>query len=97
MRAPLPTTISTRSGAIGKELKFEVNNNHLVGADQESCAHFSVPPSRWCDNVKFACGTIHVFPSRSEALAWPEQHGFYKGECLEINTLWELAKVRHTT
>jgi hypothetical protein len=97
MLAPLPTTIYTRSGAIGKELTTEVNDNHLVGVDEDYCAHFSVPPSKWWDNVKFACGTIHVFLSRSEALAWPKKHGFCKGEYLDIKTLWELAKVRYAT
>jgi hypothetical protein len=90
MLAPLKTTIFTRSGAIGKELKFEVQENDLVNVD-ECCAHFSVPPSKWCNDVKFACGTIHMFSSRPEALAWPE-----KGECLDIRTLWELSKVPYT-
>jgi hypothetical protein len=93
MLAPLQTTISTRSGAIGSELIFEVKENHLVNVDHECCAHFSVPPSKWWDNVKFACGTIHVFSSRSEAPAWSDKHGFYNGECLDINTLWKLSKV----
>jgi hypothetical protein len=75
MLAPLNTTstIFTRSGAIGKELiLFEVQENNLVNVDEECCAHFSVPPSKWWNDVKFACGTIltHVFfPSRSTGLA----------------------------
>jgi hypothetical protein len=93
MLAPLKTTIFTRSGAIGTELTFEVQENNLVNVDEECCAHFSVPPSKWWDDVKFACGTIHMFSSRLEALAWSEKHGFYKGECLDIRTLWELSKV----
>lgn len=93
MLTPLKTTISTRSGAIGTELTFEVQENNLVNVDKECRAHFSVPPSKWWDDVKFACGTIHLFSSHSEALAWSEKHGFYKGECLDIRTLWELSKV----
>jgi hypothetical protein len=94
MLAPSQTTISTRSGAIGSELIFKVKDNHLVHIDEDCCAYFSVPPSKWWDNVKFACGTIHVFSSRSEALAWSEKYGFYTGECLDINTFWNLSKVR---
>ena len=68
MLTPLKTTIFTRSGAIGAELTFEVQENNLVNVDEECCAHFSVPPSKWWNEVCMWDHTYVFFPFRSTGL-----------------------------
>lgn len=70
-----PVTVSLKSGAIGAEMVFNVTQNgiHLEdgpGEEAEYIVHYSVPPSTWWNDVKFACGTIHVFKNNTEAAAW---------------------------
>jgi hypothetical protein len=100
MLGTLETTISTRSGSIGKDLTITVADGQIVQTGGngvgDCCVHFSVPPSKWWNNVRFACATIQLFSSRSEAFAWSEKYGFYKGEVLDVKTLWELSKVHCT-
>ncbi|THC97912.1 hypothetical protein EYZ11_002610 [Aspergillus tanneri] len=63
--------------------KIDVKNCH---------AHFSIPPVKWWKDVRFACGTIQIFPSKQEALEWPKKYGFYTGEIMTLENLWLLSK-----
>lgn len=84
----IPVTVSVRSGSIGKELVFEVSDAgiHLQGGGQtgKCVVHYSAPPSSWWIDVKFACGTIHVFEDKDEAATWVSQ---YPGELGRLDPL----------
>ncbi|KAK2776546.1 hypothetical protein FQN52_003443 [Onygenales sp. PD_12] len=94
-----PITITTRSGSIGPELVFEIGPGDQItcNGSAETAAkcrvHFSVPPSKWWDNVRFACGTIQLLASEGEAEEWAGKYGFWKGEVMDVSTLWGLSKV----
>lgn len=60
----------------------------------DCCVHFSVPPSTWWRDVRFACGTIQFFASKQEAQEWPRKRGFHAGDIISLDTAWELSKVR---
>ncbi|KAK2804614.1 hypothetical protein FQN51_001815 [Onygenales sp. PD_10] len=94
-----PITITTRSGSIGPELVFKIGpgDQIICNGSAEAAAkcrvHFSVPPSKWWDNVRFACGTIQLLASEGEAEEWAGKYGFWKGEVMDVSTLWGLSKV----
>jgi hypothetical protein len=54
---------------------------------------FSAPPSKWWNDVRFACSSIQLCTSKREAEEWHLLHGFYKGDVVGLEALWELAKV----
>jgi hypothetical protein len=100
MLAPLKTTITTRSGSIGTELLFTIEDDKMTCAEDNEeidvCGchvHFSIPPSKWWKDVRFGCGTSQVFGSKEQALEWPKKYGFYSGEVMTVGTLWHLSKV----
>ncbi|KAK2746979.1 hypothetical protein FQN57_002551 [Myotisia sp. PD_48] len=98
MLAPEEVILKARSGSIGKEMTFLISGDQILcnGSEEEgkNCRiHFSIPPSRWWDNVRLACGTIQLFASEAEAREWPEKYGFRKGAYMDLATLWELSKV----
>ncbi|KAF5858673.1 hypothetical protein ETB97_003888 [Aspergillus alliaceus] len=99
MLSPLKATISTRSGSIGTELEFTIQDDQVtcMGHDGEldvdNChCHFSIPPVKWWGDVRFACTTIQIFATKQEALEWPQKYGFYSGEIMTLKTLWLLSK-----
>ncbi|KAA8651305.1 uncharacterized protein ATNIH1004_000186 [Aspergillus tanneri] len=99
MLSPLETTITVRSGSIGTELQFTIRDDQVACTgdgdkiDVKNChAHFSIPPVKWWKDVRFACGTIQIFPSKQEALEWPKKYGFYTGEIMTLENLWLLSK-----
>ncbi|KAE8154521.1 hypothetical protein BDV25DRAFT_126412 [Aspergillus avenaceus] len=99
MLSPQKTTVTTRSGSIGTEMVFTIENDQITckGPDGElnvdDChAHFSIPPVKWWGDVRFACGTIQMFATKQEALEWPVKYGFYSGEIMTLKTLWLLSK-----
>ncbi|KAM5386615.1 hypothetical protein ACJZ2D_000578 [Fusarium nematophilum] len=92
-----PATVALRAGSIGQELVFQVTEDGINleqgQAERDRCVvHYSAPPSSWWIDVKFACGTIHVFAEESEAVAWCHQRGFNFGETMNLDTMWKLAK-----
>lgn len=100
MLAPLRTTITARTGSIGAELHFTIEEDKITCAEDNEeidvcdChVHFSIPPAKWWKDVRFACGTIQVFGSKEQALEWPKKYGFYSGEIMTVETLWRLSKV----
>ncbi|OCL07574.1 hypothetical protein AOQ84DRAFT_408710 [Glonium stellatum] len=97
MLAPAAVQIHTRSGSIGKEMSFEVANDKVTLISEKSaekpCVHFAVPLKSWWTDVRFACGTIQLFDSEEEALAWPKKRGFNEGELMSLDTLWKLSKI----
>ncbi|KAF0320331.1 hypothetical protein GQ607_012427 [Colletotrichum asianum] len=54
--------------------------------------HFSAPLKTWWTDVRFACGTIHVFGSQAQAAEWCERHEFKYGEVMNLDTMWKLSK-----
>ncbi|KAK6356704.1 hypothetical protein TWF718_001046 [Orbilia javanica] len=92
-----PITVVARSGAIGDSMLFNVTTEgiELQAAQEqaeEAVVHFCVPPSTWWTDVRFACGTIHVFKNGSEAASWCKQFGFKSGEILGLDAMWKLSK-----
>ncbi|OQE34795.1 hypothetical protein PENCOP_c015G05373 [Penicillium coprophilum] len=99
MLSPLKTTVSVRSGSIGKEMQFNIENDKITCVSPQGevdtndcCVHFSVPPTTWWRDVRFACGTIHVFASKKEAEEWPQKRGFHAGDIMSLETAWLLSK-----
>lgn len=72
-----------------------VTEGKIADADSLSQYHatFCAPPSKWWDDVRFACSTIQLCISREEAETWHRRHGFYEGEVMSLGTLWDLSKV----
>ncbi|KAK0660336.1 hypothetical protein DIS24_g3437 [Lasiodiplodia hormozganensis] len=89
-----PVKVIVRSGSIGDELLFQVSKAgiQLQGQEKDCVVHFSAPPSTWWVDVKFACGTIHVFKDKAEANDWCETHGFRHGAIMDLDTMWKLSK-----
>ncbi|SPO01928.1 uncharacterized protein DNG_04601 [Cephalotrichum gorgonifer] len=92
-----PVTVSVKSGAIGDDMRFSITQDgiHLQdgpGEEKQYIVHYSVPPSTWWSDVKFACGTIHLFKDRKEALDWCDTRGFDFGVTMGLETMWKLAK-----
>lgn len=70
-----PVTLDVRSGSIGDDMHFEVTQDGIklegTQEEQERCVvHYSAPPSTWWTDVKYACGTIHIFKDEQEAKDW---------------------------
>jgi len=104
MLSPAKTIVSVRSGSIGNELQFVIQDDDIKCLSPQGsvdasdcCVHFSVPPSTWWRDVRFACGTIQFFASKQEAQEWPQKRGFYTGDILSLETSWRLSKVRNRT
>ncbi|KAL2862220.1 alkylmercury lyase family protein [Aspergillus lucknowensis] len=99
MLSPAESTVSIRSGSIGTQLQFVIQGDEVkcftpqgeINAS-DCCVHFSVPPSTWWRDVRFACGTIQVFASRQEAHEWPAKRGFHSGDIISLETAWALSK-----
>ncbi|KAH8807368.1 Alkylmercury lyase-domain-containing protein [Xylogone sp. PMI_703] len=87
--------IHARSGSIGQEIHFEIENGTVSTKTQtkDPVIHFSVPPSEWWRDVHFTCSTIQVFASEKEPDQWCKQRGFNRGSIISLPTMWELAKV----
>lgn len=88
-----------------ENLQFTVQDNRIHDfrrgyGTQESSQNFFVifspPPSKWWEDVRFACSTIQVCTSLEEAQQWHASRDFYEGTILDMNTLWDLSKVRGT-
>lgn len=101
MLSPAKTIVSVRSGSIGKEMQFIIQGDEIKCLSPQGeikisdcCVHFSIPPSTWWRDVRFACGTIHFFASRKEAEEWPRKRAFHAGDILSLETAWLLSKVR---
>ncbi|KAF4871732.1 hypothetical protein CGCSCA1_v009155 [Colletotrichum siamense] len=92
-----PVSLSAKSGTIDGEMNFIVTNDgiklHGNEVDTEKCVvHFSAPLKTWWTDVRFACGTIHVFGSQTHAAEWCERYGFRYGEVMNLDTMWKLSK-----
>ena len=74
MLSPVDGTIQirTRSGSIGQDLLFEIVNGEVsTNSEATDCVvHFSLPPSKWWEDVRFTCSSIQVFGSREEPDEW---------------------------
>ncbi|KAJ5787188.1 hypothetical protein N7457_002178 [Penicillium paradoxum] len=99
MLAPAKTTVSVRSGSIGTEMQFVIEGDEIKciapegEINTDDCyVHFSVPPSTWWRDVRFACGTIQFFPSKQEAEQWPRKYGFHTGDIITLDAAWQLSK-----
>ncbi|KAJ5013041.1 hypothetical protein K4K57_003322 [Colletotrichum sp. SAR 10_99] len=90
-------SLSSKSGTVDGEMNFTVTNDgiqlHGNEVDTEKCVvHFSAPLKTWWTDVRFACGTIHVFGSQTQAAEWCERYGFRYGEVMNLDTMWKLSK-----
>ena len=94
MLAPLESTVNFLLRSSGQHCAINVVGGELEKSTESYFITFSPPPSRWWDDVKFACSTIQVCESRQVADMWFSQHGFTRGEVLELDTVWKLSKVR---
>ncbi|KAK2729086.1 hypothetical protein CKAH01_10525 [Colletotrichum kahawae] len=92
-----PVSLSAKSGTVDGEMNFIVTKHGIKldgnGAETEKCViHFSAPLKTWWTDVRFACGTIHVFGSQTQATEWCERYGFRYGEVMNLDTMWKLSK-----
>ncbi|KAI1929813.1 hypothetical protein LOZ58_000630 [Ophidiomyces ophidiicola] len=97
MLAPGDVTVTVRSGSIAETLVFqivggEISCNGSVEKAKDCFVHFSIPPSKWWDNVRLACSTIQIFATEAEAKEWPGKYGFLEGEYMDLGALWRLSK-----
>ncbi|KAF4490098.1 hypothetical protein CGCF415_v012860 [Colletotrichum fructicola] len=87
--------LQIRHGRWRDELHSHNDGIQLHGneVDTEKCVvHFSAPLKTWWTDVRFACGTIHVFGSQTQAAEWCERYGFRYGEVMNLDTMWKLSK-----
>lgn len=84
------TEISTREGAEGVPLQFEVRNRESSRPDL--LMHFPYAPSRWWDNPFCPCGNILFFSSESQIDEWAARHGRPKGAILKMPAALQLAQ-----
>jgi len=65
-------TVVAKSGSIQEDMIFTVTGDGIrVEGDITTCViHFSVPPSKWWADVRYACSTIQVFRDQAEATEW---------------------------
>ncbi|KAF3800459.1 hypothetical protein GCG54_00014258 [Colletotrichum gloeosporioides] len=73
--SPSPVSLSAKSGTVDGEMNFIVTKNGIQLRDNEGetekcVVHFSAPLKTWWTDVRFACGTIHVFGSQTQAAEW---------------------------
>ncbi|KAF5523723.1 hypothetical protein CGCA056_v005650 [Colletotrichum aenigma] len=90
-------SLSAKSGTVDGEMNFTVTNNgiELRGDEvntEKRGVHFSAPLKTWWTDVRFACVTIHVFGSQTQAAEWCERYGFRYGEVMNLDTMWKLSK-----
>jgi hypothetical protein len=104
MLSPDEVTVEVMSPTSGTNLYFRIANDVIKTVDtatgtlpmKDCYTTFCVPLLEWWTDVHFACSTIQMCTSREEAENYHQRHGFHKGEVLDLNTLWELSKVRST-
>ena len=102
MLSPAEVTVEVMSPTTGKQLSFKIVNNDIKSVDTATGAlsmkdcytTFCVPLLQWWTDVHFACSNIQMCTSRAEAENYYQRHGFHKGEVMDLNTLWELSKVK---
>jgi hypothetical protein len=74
MISPINGTIHirTRSGSIGQDLLFEIVNGVVSTKSEvtDCVVHFSLPSSKWWNDVRFTCSSIQVFGSKEEPDEW---------------------------
>lgn len=65
-------SVVTKSGSIKEDTVFTVTGEGIQHeGDINSCVfHFSIPPSKWWIDVRFACSTIQVFRDQAEVIDW---------------------------
>lgn len=81
--------------ATDERLNMNVTIDTSERSVRECFVVFSPPPSKWWHDVRFACGTFQLCTSRQEAEKWHESRGFFKGDTVDLETVWELSKVYH--
>ena len=94
MLSPAETIVTWLTASEGA-LAIRVSNGDITDPKALSQYHatFCAPPSKWWNNVRFACSTIQLCTSKGAAEDWHRKHGFYKGEVMSLGTLWDLSKV----
>lgn len=94
MVSPANTTVTCLTASDGP-CTIKVVDGEIADTEAQSRYHatFCAPPSKWWNNVRFACSTIQLCKTRAEAENWHLRHGFYKGEVMSLGTLWDLSKV----
>lgn len=94
MVSPLETTVTSLMDS-GEKCTIKVVDCKIEDAGALSRYHatFCAAPSRWWNDVRFACSTIQLCESKEEAQSWHRRHSFYEGEVMSLETLWELSKV----
>jgi hypothetical protein len=67
-----PVTVVVKSGSIKEDIVFTVTGEgiHTEGDINTCVVHFSVPPSKWWVDVRFACSAIQVFRDQAEVIEW---------------------------
>jgi hypothetical protein len=83
-------TISTRDGAEGDPLIFDIRNRESTRPGL--LMHFPSPPARWWDNPYCPCGNILFFASERKVEEWSLRHGRPKGALLEMPKAIALAE-----
>lgn len=65
-------TVVVKSGSIKEDIVFAVTDEgiHPEGDISTCVIHFSVPPSKWWADVRFACSTIQVFRDQADVIEW---------------------------
>ena len=65
-------TVVVKSGSIKEDIIFTVTGEGIYteGDINTYVIHFSVPPSKWWVDVRFACSTIQVFRDKVEMIDW---------------------------
>jgi hypothetical protein len=84
------TQISTRDGAEGASLIFDVRDGEAARADL--LMHFPYPPSRWWDNPFCPCGNILFFTDEKRLDNWCERHARPRGAVLAIADAMKLSQ-----
>ena len=65
-------TVVVKSGSIKEDIIFTVTGEGIYteGDINTYVIHFSVPPSKWWVDVRFACSTTQVFRDKVEMIEW---------------------------
>ena len=95
MLSPAETAVTWLTSS-GESCTIKVVDGEISDIEALSRYHatFCAPPSKWWNEVRFACSTIQLCKSKQEAEQWNVKHGFYQGEVMSLGTLWELSKAR---
>jgi Alkylmercury lyase len=95
MLSPSESTVNVLLSSSAERCTFKIVDGELEEPPKGYFITFSPPPSRWWDDVRFTCSTIQVCESKQVADAWFSKHGFSRGDVLDLETLWNLSKVKH--